>query len=116
MSRRGIPKRGPSWYLPEWMAVCGLSGHGAQAKMMALTGWSRATMSQLYNGKQDFSPDILRQAAEALHVEPYELLMMPDRAMRLRQAVADAERIVRIAREAKAVSVPAPEKKFAKGE
>ncbi len=116
MSRRGIPKFGPSRYLPEWMAVCGLSGRGAQAKMMALTGWSRATMSQLYNGKQDYSPDILRQASEALHVEPYELLMLPEQAMKLRQAVADAQRIVRIAQEASAANVAVQGKKFAKGE
>lgn len=84
--------------------------------MIALTGWSRATMSQLYNGKQDYSPDILRQTAEALHVEPYELLMTPDRAMKLREAVADAKRFVRIVAEVSAANEPAQVKKFAKGE
>lgn len=115
MARRGIPKHGISWYLPEWMAACGLEGRGAQARMMELTGWSRATMSQLYNGKQDFSPDILRQAAAALQVEVYELLMPPEKAMVLRQAVASARRIVEIAEEADPVAKDALREKFAQG-
>lgn len=98
------------------MEACGLRGRGAQAKMMALTGWSRATMSQLYNGKQDFSPEILRTAAEALQVEPYELLMLPEKAMLLRQAVASARRIVQLAGEPDASNVAAFPVKFAKGE
>lgn len=53
--------------------------------MMRRTGWSRATASQLYNGDQDFSPKILREAADALHIEPYELLMPPEKAMNLRR-------------------------------
>lgn len=52
--------------------------------MMELTGWSKATMSQLYNGTQDYSPAILETAAAALGVEPFELLIPPERAMALR--------------------------------
>lgn len=84
MARRGIPKAPPRWFLVEWMAACGLSGRGAQAKMMERTGWSKATMSQLFNGTQDYSPAIIEAAATALGVEPFELLLPPDRAMALR--------------------------------
>jgi transcriptional regulator with XRE-family HTH domain len=94
MARRGIPKSQISWYLPEWMAARGLEGRGAQTKMMKLTGWSKATMSQLFNGVQDFNPQILQEAADALKCETYELLMHPDRAMRLRRLREDALRIV----------------------
>lgn len=90
-----------------------MTGRGAQAKMMDLTGWSRATMSQLYNGKQDYSPEILRTAAEALQVEPYELLMRPEKASLLREAVTNARRIVEIAGSADAEELV---KKFAQGE
>lgn len=62
-----------------------MSGRGAQTQMMKLAGWSKATMSQLFNGTQDYSPDILDAAAVALNVETYELLMHPDRAMALRR-------------------------------
>lgn len=52
-------------------------------------------MSQLYNGQQDYSPEILNVAANALGVEPFELLMTPERAMAMRRLYADAVRIVR---------------------
>lgn len=116
MARRGIPKNGPSWYLPEWMEACGLSGRGAQAQMMHLTGWSRATMSQLYNGKQDYSPEILRQAAEALQVEPFELLMLPERAIMLRQAVANARKLVEMSEDGGIPQIAQLKKKFAHSE
>ncbi len=116
MARRGTPKNGINWFLPEWMEACGLKGRGSQAKMMKLTGWSRATMSQLYNGKQDYSPDILRQASLALNVEPYELLMQPEKAMLLRQAVANARQIVEMVMEPDSVKRADLERKFAQGE
>lgn len=101
MSRRGVPKAGVSWYLNEWMAARGMEGRGAQAKMMELTGWSKATMSQLYNGTQDYSPKIIAEAAKALGVEEFELLMHPERANAMRQLRASAEQIV--------AAVPEPE-------
>jgi transcriptional regulator with XRE-family HTH domain len=116
MARRGIPKNGINWFLPEWMAACGLSGRGSQAKMMELTGWSRATMSQLYNGKQDYSPEILNEAAKALNVEPYELLMQPDKAMLLRQALANARQIVEMVNESDEAQKAELQRKFAQGE
>jgi transcriptional regulator with XRE-family HTH domain len=84
MARRGIPKGQVNWYLREWMEASGLSGRGAQTKMMELTGWSKATMSQLYNGEQDYSPKVVNDAAAALNAEPFELLLPPSRAMALR--------------------------------
>jgi transcriptional regulator with XRE-family HTH domain len=116
MVRRGVPKNGISWYLPEWMAACGLSGRGSQARMMELTGWSRATMSQLYNGKQDYSPEIINEAAKALNLEPYELLMHPDKAMLLRQALANARQIVEMVNESDPDKKEELERKFAQGE
>lgn len=86
MARRGIPKNPPAWFLQEWMKACGVE---TQADMMERTGWSKATMSQLYNGKQDFNSKYLTEAAEALEIERHELLMTPEIAMaqrRLRQA------------------------------
>lgn len=99
MTRRGIPKSQINWYLPEWMASCGLEGRGAQAKMMKLTGWSRATMSQLYTGKQDYSPAVINAAAKALNAEPFELLVPPSKAHAMRRAMASAQEIVELAHE-----------------
>lgn len=85
MARRGIPKGPLDWYLVEWMEACGLTGRGSQAKMRELTGWSAATMSQLYNGTQNYSPKVVNEAARALNVEVFELFMPPERAMHLRK-------------------------------
>lgn len=85
MARRGVPKQ-INWYLREWMDLTeAFRGRGGQTRMMAETGWSKATMSQLYNNKQDYSPAIINAAAKALNVEPFELLMRPERAMAMRR-------------------------------
>lgn len=93
MARRGIPKGPVNWYLREWMEACDIKGRGAQSKMMKLTGWSKATMSQLYSGQQDYSPKLVNEAAAALNAEPWELLMPPERAMAMRRLREDAIRI-----------------------
>lgn len=80
MARRGIPNQ-LNWYLREWMDLLGVK----QADMIRRTDWSKATMSQLYNSKQDYSPKIVNEAAQALNLEPFELLMKPERAMALRR-------------------------------
>jgi transcriptional regulator with XRE-family HTH domain len=100
MARRGIPKGRVNWYLREWMDACGLKGRGAQAKMCELTGWSKASMSQLYNGSQDYSPKIITEAARALKIAEYELLMHPDHAMALRRLQTSAQQIVSLAHDA----------------
>lgn len=94
MARRGVPKQ-INWYLREWMDYYGLS----QAKMIEKTGWSKATASQLYNNVQDYSPKIVNEAALALNVEPFELLMRPERAMALRRFREQALEIVESTRQ-----------------
>lgn len=90
MARRGIPKAGPKWFLREWMDMLGVK----QAEMIRRTGWSKASASQLYNGVQDYSPNIVEAAALALHVAEYELLLPPERAMALRRLRESAIAIV----------------------
>ena len=88
MARRGIPKGSVNWFLREWMDTLEVN----QATMIERTGWSKATASQLYNGKQDYSPAVVNAAAVALSVKPHELLMPPADAMairRLRQTALD---------------------------
>jgi len=89
MARRGIPKQ-INWYLREWMEMLGVN----QAEMIRRTGWSKASASQLYNNKQDYSPKIVNEAAEALKVAPFELLMRPEQAMAMRRQREAALQIV----------------------
>jgi hypothetical protein len=93
--RRGIPKVEPAWYLREWLQVAGRGGRGANAWLQKETGWSKATTSQLLNGKQDLDSRYIDEAARALCIEKHELLMHPDRAMEMRQLRAVADQAVR---------------------
>lgn len=99
MIRRGTDNRYVAWYLREWMAHVGMTGRGAQTKMMKRTSWSKATMSQLWNDDQDFSPKILREAADALEIAPFELLLRPADALALRGLREQAEKVVAISRD-----------------
>jgi len=96
MTRRGVPKTGPKWFLREWMDMLGVK----QADMCRRTGWSKASASQLYNGIQDYSPNIVEAAAIALNVAEYELLMQPERAMAIRRL---RESAISIAHDADAI-------------
>lgn len=98
MARRGVPKQ-INWYLREWMDYYEVS----QADMIRRTGWSKATASQLYNNKQDYNPKIINEAAEALSVRRYELLMRPEEAMRLRAEAKEKPKLVHSAPQKKAV-------------
>lgn len=89
MPRRGLPTQ-INWFLKEWMDTLDVN----QAEMIRRTGWSKASASQLYNNKQDYSPKVVNEAADALNVAPYELLMKPETAMALRRLRADAFRVV----------------------
>lgn len=79
-----------AWFMREWMDARGIT----QAEMIELTGWSKASMSQIYNKQQDLNPRLLKEGAEALGLEPFELLMAPDRASALREQLDAAERVV----------------------
>lgn len=83
------------WFLREWMAATGFGERGGQSRLRELTGWSKATMSQLYKGEQDYNPTLLEEAAAALSAEPFELLIPPERAMALRQLRESAAVIVK---------------------
>jgi hypothetical protein len=69
--------------------------------MMRRTGWSKASASQLYNNKQDYSPKLVNDAAEALSIRRYELLIRPEEAMEIRRKLAESPKIVHTAKEKK---------------
>jgi transcriptional regulator with XRE-family HTH domain len=89
MARRGVPTK-INWFLREWMDALGVT----QAEMIRRTDWSKATASQLYNNVQDYSPRLVNEAAKALNLETWELLMRPDRAFAIRKALAEELRLV----------------------
>jgi hypothetical protein len=83
MPRKVPPARvpGPDWFLQEWMSTLGIS----QADLSRLTGWGKATTHDIYHGRTSFYRDIINTVARALNLEPFELLIPPERAMAFRQ-------------------------------
>jgi len=78
------------WYLKEWLAEAGK----IQASLVNELGWDKARANFMYHGKQSYKRDDVRLVSEWLGIEPYELLMAPDKAMAIRRLVATAEAIV----------------------
>lgn len=58
--------------------------------MARRTGWSIATMNDIYHGKTSYYREILNVAAQALNVAPFELLLSPDQAHALKRYEAAA--------------------------
>lgn len=84
------PKRYTNWFLREWMGTLNVN----QATLIEKTGLSKTTVSLLVNDRQDYTPEIIRDVADALNIKRYELLMDPEDAMNLRALRRDAIRVV----------------------
>ncbi len=69
------------WYLAQWLRSTGTK----QADLVRETGFSPAKLSKLYNGSKRYDRDVVNAIARVLHLEPYELLMHPEDAMRIRR-------------------------------
>lgn len=71
----------PDWYLQQWMKTLGIN----QAELGRRTGWSKATVSDIYHGRTNYYRDIVNQIASALHLRAWELLMPPEEANRIKR-------------------------------
>lgn len=69
------------WYLREWLQTLDCS----ITELRERTGWTHRIASQLTNRKLRWNRDHLCEAAFALHLDPWELLMHPSDAMEVRQ-------------------------------
>lgn len=96
---------GPDWFLQEWMA----SKNMTQAELGRRTGWGKATANDIYHGKTEYYRAIVNEAARALEIETWELLMSPAQANRIKRwrAAFEAEQLL-IAAEDRAGFSPAP--------
>jgi hypothetical protein len=80
------------WYLGEWLKTLQVS----QAEVVRRTDYPKAKVSDLVTGKQRYNRDVLNDISNALHLQPYELLMHPADAMAQRRLKAAAQDIVAI--------------------
>ena len=88
------------WYFREWMEHFGKR----QADLIRDLDWQRATASEVWNGRQRYTQDMIDELSVYLTLRPFELLLHPDEAMAIRRM---REAAVRIAAE-NAPEVDAP--------
>lgn len=69
------------WFLEAWLKATGLT----QARLSLRTGWDKRKTSFLVNGRQEYRRQDVNDAAAALNIEPFELMLHPQDAMELRQ-------------------------------
>lgn len=96
------------WFFREWMAF----SDKIQASLVNELGWSKRKASEVWNGDQGYKRDTVNEVADWLGVDPFELLMPPLEAMRLRQlrqtAIAIAEQHPMAADQQRDFRHPAP--------
>lgn len=69
------------WYLRDWFATVGLKQHDLVKRL----DYPLNTAFKLWHGVQPARADHIADIAALLHIEPWELLMHPEEAMRLRR-------------------------------
>ena len=78
------------WFLRDWMAHFGKR----QVSLVNELGWDKARANFIYHGKQHYRRADVAQLSAWLGIEPYELLMPPQRALALRNIRDSAKQIV----------------------
>ena len=80
------------WYLKEWMKTLGKR----QKDFVKDLDWNPARISLMMRCKQQYTRDAVNEVADYLNLEPFELLMDPERAMALRRLKATAQQIASV--------------------
>lgn len=78
------------WYFRAWMTHFGKK----QVDLVKELGWQRARASKVWNGANPYRREVINEIARWLKLEPYELLLPPERALAIRAMYASAEKIV----------------------
>ena len=81
------------WYFKHWLEHLKIR----QTDIVQALDWNKSKASLMFNDKQRYHRDDVNEVAAYLKIEPFELLIPPERAMALRQYRASAERIVTLA-------------------
>ncbi len=71
----------PLWYLQEWFATQGR----IQRDLITKLDWLPAKANKVWHGVQIAKLDEVAEIADLLNIAPWELLMAPDEAMKLRR-------------------------------
>jgi transcriptional regulator with XRE-family HTH domain len=69
------------WFIADWMAATGVS----QADLVRRTDMPKSKISMLVNGHRKYHREDINTISAALNALPFELLMHPEDAMRMRR-------------------------------
>ena len=78
------------WFLRDWAKRLGKR----QADLVNTLGWTKNSAFKVWHGRQPYSRKTVNQISAWLGIQPYELLMPPERAMALRRLKESAAMIV----------------------
>jgi hypothetical protein len=79
------------WFLKEWLDAC----QKKQADVVKDLDWNKAKVSLMARGLQAYTREEINELAEYLNILPFELLMHPEDAHRMRRLKADMISLVR---------------------
>lgn len=99
------------WYLKQWLKTLGKK----QADVVNDLEMNKAKVSLIASGKQPYNRDDVNAISAYLNLRPYELLMHPDDAMRLRRLREDAIRLAHDAEPPAPPSADGDDKKVSLG-
>ena len=71
---------GPDWFLRDWLRYFGKK----QASLVNELGWTKGRANQVWHSEIPYRREVLNEIAAWLELQPFELLMPPHEAMRLR--------------------------------
>lgn len=71
----------PDWYLRDWLVHFGKR----QASLVNELGWLKGRANKFWHGEHDYRRELVNEISAWLGIEPYELLMPPERALALRR-------------------------------
>lgn len=71
----------PDWHLQDWMRLAGKR----QADLVKELGWAKGRANKFFHGQHPYRREIVNELAGWLQIAPYELLMDPEEALRLRR-------------------------------
>ncbi len=81
---RHVSDSEPDWFLQEWMRY----REKRQADLVKELGWAKGRANKFYHGQHPYRRDIVNELSTWLEIEPFELLMEPERAIRIRRLTA----------------------------
>lgn len=87
----GMAKPQHDWYFNEWLAYF----EKTQADVASALEWNKSKVSLFASGSQRYHRDDINDLAAYFHLEPFELLLPPERAMSLRSMRASAEQVIK---------------------